>query len=92
LWWRAQIAGFELPGDAISAEIENPFTREITILGAILADFRAGGKHHRVIVFFDLTLELAFRRLPEHQRKGINLSCELHQGAVSTPQRLGKMK
>jgi len=67
LWWRAQIADFELSGGAISAEIQNPFTWEITILGAIFADFLAGGEHHRVVVFFDLALELALRRPPEHQ-------------------------
>jgi hypothetical protein len=90
LWWRAQIPRFKLARDAICAEIENPFTREVPILGAIPANFLAGCKHHGVIVFLDLTLELAFRRSPEHQRKGINLSCELHQGTISTPQRLGK--
>ena len=67
LWWLAQFAEFELPGGAISVEIQNPFTRGITILGAIPADFLASGKHHRVVVFFDLTLELAFRRPPEYQ-------------------------
>jgi hypothetical protein len=66
LWWLAQITGFELPGGAISAEIENAFTRKVPIPGAVLANFLACGEHHGVIVFFDLTLQLALRRLPEH--------------------------
>ena len=67
LWWRAQIAGFELPGGTIRAEVENALTREIAILGAVLADFLARGEDHGVILFFNLTLQLALRRALEYQ-------------------------
>jgi hypothetical protein len=57
----------------------------MTILGTILADFFAGGENHGVVLFLDLTLELALRRPLEYQRKGIDLSSELYQGAISIP-------
>jgi hypothetical protein len=90
LWWLAQITRLQLPRSTIRGEVENSFTLEITIPGAVLADFLAGGENHGVVLFLDLTLELALRRPLQYQRKGIDLSSELHQGAISIPQRLGK--
>lgn len=58
----AQITRLELPRGTIRTEVQNPFTREITMLGAILADFLAGAKDHGVVLFLDLTLQLALRR------------------------------
>ena len=91
LWWLARIPWLKLSGGVVGAEGHDSFAWEIPLLGTILADFLPGGEHHSVVVFLDLTFQLALRRPPEHQGKRINLSCQLHQGAISVPQRLGQM-
>jgi hypothetical protein len=66
-WWLAPITCLQLPRGAIRTEVENSFTLEITIPGAVLADFLACGEHHGVVLFLDLMLQLALRRPLEYQ-------------------------
>jgi hypothetical protein len=67
LWWLAQITRLQLPRSTIRTEVQDSFTWEITILRTVLADFLARGEDHGVILFFNLTLQLALRRALEYQ-------------------------
>jgi len=61
----AEITRLKLGGGAIRTEVQNSFSREIVIAGAVLPDFLAGCEHHRVELYFDQAFQLALWRLVE---------------------------
>jgi hypothetical protein len=67
LGWRglAEIARLELGGGTIRTEVQDPFSWQRAIEGAILTNFLAGGEHHGVELYFDRAFQLALRRLAE---------------------------